>query len=134
MLNQGDENACYLVSGQWSVGLVPLIEPVAHAQQGEGEELGRERREPPGVDAFADHSFDEFVIGPAFGPCSPRHLGRQVPFLAEEDRKKIPVISHEAHLVADDLAQLLFRRHILRTDLPQPALEDGDRAFEHTGQ
>ena len=58
VLDQHDEDARDFVGGKRSFGLVPLIEPIAHPQQREREELRWKRRQPLGLDALADYAFN----------------------------------------------------------------------------
>ena len=128
-LEQRDEHVGDLSRAALAVRPVPLVEPVAHAEQAEDDEPRRQVAQQAGLDALADHPRDGLVVL-ALGPGRARRHGRRQPaLLAEEHRQEGQVLGQQRDLIVDDAPQGVVGGAPLGNDLAQPLLEPVDDPF-----
>ena len=129
-LQQVGEDGRDLVWSELPPGVVPLVQPVAHAKEPKDQECGREIPKPPSADPLPDDLLDGAVVLALLARDAPGHVGRQPALLAEEDGEEGELAGQQIHLVADEAAKLLIGREVLVNDLAQPGAGGLHRLLE----
>jgi hypothetical protein len=130
-LEEIDEDVGDLPGAQRALGLVPLVEPVAHAEDAEHDQRRRQRAQAAGLDALAHHALDRAVVLALGAGRLGGHRRRQAALLGEEDGEEGEVLGQELDLEAHDPAQRLLGRPALLDDVSQALAKRRDRALDH---
>src|SRR5262245_30456464 len=114
--------------------LVPLVEPVAHAENAEHHQGGRQVPEETFVDAVAIGAFDRAVVLTPRPRRALRHGRRQAGLLGKENLQEGQVAGQERYLISHDTPELLVGGQSLADDLGEAGAERFNRALENETQ
>src|SRR5215471_4796059 len=133
-LQHVEEDVGNLRGGAAAFGLVPLVEPVAHAEDAEDHEGRGQVAKEPFVDAVAVGALDGAIVLAAGAGRARGHGSGQPGLLGEEDFEERQMAGQQRDLVAHDAAELLVGGKALLDDLGEPGPEGLDGPLEDQAQ
>ena len=106
-LDQGEESGRDLLGAPAAGRVVPLVDPVQHAEDAEDHQSRRHVPEHAGAHPFQHDALDPLVVAILLGGQRAREPRGQVRLLAEEHGQERPVGDDEPHVLPHHAPQLL---------------------------